>query len=145
MYKKSKNIERILFWWAKIQTCTYFEEKRQNRPSGIRFTGVLPPSTIYKNSKNMERTLFWWFKIQIKTLSKHVKIDPQEYDLQEFPSLYYLQKGGLKGMGRLNEIRRLWWGSMWQRQWKRLKNERTYCRRLLDLYVERHQWLIFCG
>ena len=34
-----------------------FLEKRENRPSGIRFTGVPPPSTIYKNSKNIERTL----------------------------------------------------------------------------------------
>ena len=50
-----------------------FFEKRQNRPSGIRFTGVLPPSTIYKNSKNIERTLFWCAKIKTRSLSKNVK------------------------------------------------------------------------
>ena len=31
-------------------------------------------------------------KIKTQTLSKNVKIDPQEYVLQGFPSLYYLQK-----------------------------------------------------
>ena len=45
----------------------------------------LPRSTIYKNSKNIERTLFWWAKIKTWTLSKNVKIDPQEHVLQGFP------------------------------------------------------------
>ena len=68
-----------------------FVEKRQNRPSGIRFTGV-PPSTIYKNSINIERTLFLWAKNKTRTFSKNVEIDPQEYVLQGSPPLYYLQK-----------------------------------------------------
>ena len=56
-----------------------FFEKHQSTPSGIRLTGVLPPSTIYKNSKYIERTLFLWAKIKRRSLSKNIKIDPQEY------------------------------------------------------------------
>ena len=44
-----------------------------------------PPSTIYKYSKNIERILIWWGKIKTRTLSKNVKIDPQEYVLQGSP------------------------------------------------------------
>ena len=51
-----------------------------------------PPSTIYKNSKNIERTLFSWAKMKTRTLSKNVKIDPQEYVFRGPPSLYYQQK-----------------------------------------------------
>ena len=52
----------------------------------------LLPSTIYKNSKNIERTLFWWATINTRTLSKNVKIDPQEYVIRGPPPIYYLQK-----------------------------------------------------
>ena len=62
-----------------------FVEKRKNRPSGIRFKGVPPPSTMYKNSKNIERTLFWMAKLKTRSLPKTVKIDPQEYVYQVFP------------------------------------------------------------
>ena len=62
-----------------------FVEKRQSRPSEIRLT-VVPPSSIYKDSKNIERTLFWSAKIKTRTLSKNVKIDPQEYVIRG-PSL----------------------------------------------------------
>ena len=62
-----------------------FAENRINRPSGIRFTGVPPLSTIYKNSKNIEQTLFLWAKIQTRSLPKNVKIDPQEYVYQGSP------------------------------------------------------------
>ena len=64
---------------------TNIVENRENRPSGLRFTGVPPLSTIYKNSKNIERTLFCWAEIKTQILSKTVKIDPQEYVLQWFP------------------------------------------------------------
>ena len=50
-----------------------------------KYRTIPPPSTIYKNSKNIERTQFWWARIKTKTLSKNVKIDPQEYVLQGFP------------------------------------------------------------
>ena len=57
-----------------------FFEKRQNRPSGIRFTGVPPPSTMYKNSTNIERTLVRWTKIKTRTFPKYVKIEvPPKY------------------------------------------------------------------
>ena len=59
--------------------------KRQNRPSGIRFTGVLPPSTMYKNSKIIERNLFSWAINKTRNLSTNVKIDPQEYVYQGSP------------------------------------------------------------
>ena len=49
-----------------------------------KITSSVAPFTIYKNSKNIERTLFWWAKIKTRTLSKNVKIDPQEYFLQGF-------------------------------------------------------------
>ena len=62
-----------------------FVEKHQSTPSGIRFTGVPPPSTIYKNSKYIERTLFLWVKIKTKTLSENVIIDLQKYAYQGFP------------------------------------------------------------
>ena len=69
---------------------TNFVEKRQNRPSELRWSGV-PPSTIYKDSKNIQRTQFWSAKIKTRTLSKNVKIDPQEYVIRG-PPMYYLQK-----------------------------------------------------
>ena len=59
-----------------------FAEKRQNRPLGIRLSGVPPLSTIYPNSKIIERTLFLWAKIKTRSLPKTVKIDPQEYVYQ---------------------------------------------------------------
>ena len=40
---------------------------------------------MYKNSKNIEQTLFLWVKIKTRTLTKNVKIDPQEYVLQGSP------------------------------------------------------------
>ena len=66
-----------------------FAENRINRPSGIRFTGVPPLSTIYKNSINIERILFKLSKMKTRSLSKSVKIDPQEYVLLGSP-LYLL-------------------------------------------------------
>ena len=62
-----------------------FAENRQNRPSGIRLSGVPPLSTIYKNSKIIERTLFLWAKKKMRSLHKKVKIDPHEYVYQGFP------------------------------------------------------------
>ena len=49
-----------------------FVEIRENRPSGIRFTGVPPLSAIYKSSKNIEKTLFLWAKIKTRSLPKTV-------------------------------------------------------------------------
>ena len=59
-----------------------FAEKRQNRPSGIRLSGVPPLSTIYKNFKNIERTLFKLSKMKTRSLPNTVLIDPQEYVYQ---------------------------------------------------------------
>ena len=63
-----------------------FVEKRQNRPSGIRLSGVPPynayknlkkidngavtPTTIYKNSKKIERTLLSGTHAKFSKLSK---------------------------------------------------------------------------
>ena len=52
-----------------------------------RYRARLLPSTIYKNSKNIEQTLFLCAKIKSRTLSKNVKIDPQEYVYQGFPPI----------------------------------------------------------
>ena len=50
-----------------------------------RYRARLLPSTMSKNSKNIERTLFLWLKIKTRTLTKNVKIDPQEYVYQGSP------------------------------------------------------------
>ena len=68
-----------------------FFDKRQNRPSGIRFTGVPPPSTIYKNSKNIERNLCQNRPSGIRFTGV-------------LPSLYYLQK---LQKHRTNSVRKL--------------------------------------
>ena len=89
IYKKSINIERTVFWWAKITKRSLSKNvKIDPQEYVIRTT----PSTIYKNSKNIDRTLFWCAKMKTRTFSKNVKIDPQEYVYQGSPSLYYLQK-----------------------------------------------------
>ena len=62
-----------------------FGEKRQNRPTGIRLSGVRPPSTPQK-LQNLERTLFWRAEIKTRTLSKNEKIEPHHYIYQ--PPLY---------------------------------------------------------
>ena len=67
-------------------------EKHQSTPSGIRFTGVPPPSTIYKNSKNIdnelgyqpniEQTLFWLAKI--KNQDKDKSRNPPMNEMKTF-------------------------------------------------------------
>ena len=88
-----------------------FVEKRQNRPSGIRLSGVPPPSTISKKSKNIERTLLWWAKIKTRTLSKNVKIDSHS---GVPPPLCYLL--------RLQKRTLFWWARI---RWAKTKS-RTF-------------------
>ena len=91
--------EGTLFWWAQI--------KRQTLSKNVK---IDPQEYVYKGSSpswesevhpqmmtsvysfwyidfvsRKERALFWWAKIKTWTLSKHVKIDPQEYVLQGYP------------------------------------------------------------